>query len=640
MFRLFLTIFVFVSISQATYAAVPASITVQGRLTDAAGVPLSAGIKQFTFRIFPASVGGTEVWPGGAGEIQFVVSDAAGLWTASVGTEEPLSDAVFSDTVRWLEVTVTDGVIAPVTLPRVRLITGPFAFRVATIDGTSGGAISSKVSIGSGTTNTGINAFAAGESNTASGNWSSIPGGKNNIGDDTGSVVAGGGNNRARGKFSVVGGGGGSNPIDSNLASATQSTIVGGTRNVASAQGAFVGGGFKNTASDNSATIAGGSQNIASGSAATIGGGSLNTADGAYATVAGGIKNYALGDHSTIAGGGGSTGADSNLATGEGTAIGGGSRHVASGRFSTVSGGLHNHADGDFATIAGGGGSFTSDSNVANGLCAAVPGGTRNWANGNYSVASGRRAQALHGGTFVWGDSTDADFSSTTANQFIIRASNGVGIGTNSPEGPLHVFEASAGTITANTSSTAVFERNSTNYISVLSPDANERGILFGEPSNAAAGGIVYNPAGIPDGLSFRTGGNLNTMQLDAVGNLLVDGCVDGNNTACASDARFKKNIKTVDNAIDLIGKLRGVRYEWRNDEFVDRHFESGQQLGVIAQEVREVLPELVRERGDGYLSVEYNGLIPILLEAIKEQQRRIDKQHERILNLEKKLEQ
>jgi hypothetical protein len=58
--------------------------------------------------------------------------------------------------------------------------------------------------------------------------------------------------------------------------------------------------------------------------------------------------------------------------------------------------------------------------------CATVPGGLDNNAEGYCSFAEGRRAEALHAGSFVWADSTNADFSSTCDNQFLIRASGGV----------------------------------------------------------------------------------------------------------------------------------------------------------------------------------------------------------------------
>lgn len=82
-----------------------------------------------------------------------------------------------------------------------------------------------------------------------------------------------------------------------------------------------------------------------------------------------------------------------------------------------------------------GGGAFNTNA----GPFATVPGGERNVAGTN-SLAAGRRAKATHTGAFVWADATDADFASTASDQFLIRASGGVGIGTNRPAGAaLHV---------------------------------------------------------------------------------------------------------------------------------------------------------------------------------------------------------
>jgi hypothetical protein len=117
-------------------AAVPTNISVQGRLTDGNGSPLPAGPKSFTFRIYDAQSVGNKVWPASSGEMQTVTSGSNGIWIALVGAIEPLSDSVFSDTVRWLEISVEGA-----TLPRVRLPSGPYAYRVATIDGATGGSI-------------------------------------------------------------------------------------------------------------------------------------------------------------------------------------------------------------------------------------------------------------------------------------------------------------------------------------------------------------------------------------------------------------------------------------------------------------------------------------------------------------------
>src|SRR5262249_33369643 len=71
---------------------------------------------------------------------------------------------------------------------------------------------------------------------------------------------------------------------------------------------------------------------------------------------------------------------------------------------------------------------------------ATIPGGQDNLAGASFTFAAGRRAKANHPGSFVWADSQTTDFASTAANQFCIRASGGVGIGTGSPKrNGLHV---------------------------------------------------------------------------------------------------------------------------------------------------------------------------------------------------------
>ncbi|RKQ43271.1 endosialidase-like protein [Roseivirga pacifica] len=93
------------------------------------------------------------------------------------------------------------------------------------------------------------------------------------------------------------------------------------------------------------------------------------------------------------------------------------------------------------------------------------------------------------------------------------------------------------------------------------------------------------------------------------------------------SDKRFKQNIEVITNPIDAIKLINGVRYDWRIDEFPNRRFKTGKNIGFIAQEVRAVFPELVSESSDGYLSVSYSGLTPILVEAVKDQQETIESQ-------------
>ncbi len=73
--------------------------------------------------------------------------------------------------------------------------------------------------------------------------------------------------------------------------------------------------------------------------------------------------------------------------------------------------------------------------------------------------------------------------------------------------------------------------------------------------------------------------------------------------------------------------QMRGVNYYWKQDEFPNKGFSDGKEIGVIAQEVEKIYPELVVTDKDGYKSVQYSHLVPVLIEAIKEQQAIIESQ-------------
>src|SRR5205823_4012738 len=110
--------------------------------------------------------------------------------------------------------------------------------------------------------------------------------------------------------------------------------------------------------------------------------------------------------------------------------------------------------------------------------------------------------------------------SSTASNQFLIRASGGVGIGTTAPEALLHVAKGSAGIVAANANSIAVFEKSGNGFVSLLGPVANEVGVLFGNPNNGTDGGIIYNNPSAPSGLQIRTGTNNTRVTVLANGNV------------------------------------------------------------------------------------------------------------------------
>ena len=96
--------------------------------------------------------------------------------------------------------------------------------------------------------------------------------------------------------------------------------------------------------------------------------------------------------------------------------------------------------------------------------------------------------------------------------------------------------------------------------------------------------------------------------------------------TSVASDRRWKKNIQPLRSPLDKITGLQGVSYEWKVDEYDDLGFTEGKQVGLVAQAVERVLPELVSEDRNGYKSVSYSKLTAVLVEAVKE----LNKENER----------
>lgn len=110
------------------------------------------------------------------------------------------------------------------------------------------------------------------------------------------------------------------------------------------------------------------------------------------------------------------------------------------------------------------------------------------------------------------------------------------------------------------------------------------------------------------------------TQALTVVGNI----CWTGTAAVC-SDIRYKKNITPLKNSLNNVIQLSGVNYYWKTDEFPKQKFTVNKQIGFIAQEIEQFYPELVLTDDNGYKSVDYSRLTPILVEAIKELKTKID---------------
>jgi hypothetical protein len=116
-----------------------------------------------------------------------------------------------------------------------------------------------------------------------------------------------------------------------------------------------------------------------------------------------------------------------------------------------------------------------------------------------------------------------------------------------------------------------------------------------------------------------------------------VTGVIRCDNVSTTSDARLKKDITPLYNALDKITQLNGVEYLWRTEEYPNHQFSEDKQVGLIAQEVEPIIPEVVDQDSEGYRSIAYDALTPYLIEAIKEQQKEIDLLRQQVKALQEK---
>jgi trimeric autotransporter adhesin len=137
----------------------------------------------------------------------------------------------------------------------------------------------------------------------------------------------------------------------------------------------------------------------------------------------------------------------------------------------------------------------------------------------------------------------------------------------------------------------------------------------------------------------FNNGGNIGIGLNNPSAKLHVNGTIRSNAINETSDIRFKKNIQPIEKSLNKILQLEGVTYNWRKDEFPDNNFNNKLQYGLIAQDLEKVIPELVNTDDEGWKSVEYSHVVPLLIEAIKEQQDIIENQKKTILSNSEKIE-
>lgn len=121
---------------------------------------------------------------------------------------------------------------------------------------------------------------------------------------------------------------------------------------------------------------------------------------------------------------------------------------------------------------------------------------------------------------------------------------------------------------------------------------------------------------------------------------LEVNGQLTASSVAVVSDGRFKQEIRPLEAALAKTMKLNGVTYTWKTEDYSGRRLPEGRQPGLIAQEVELVVPEVVQTDARGYKRVSYEKLIPLLTEAIKEQDKMADAENAKLERLRQRIGQ
>lgn len=218
-------------------------------------------------------------------------------------------------------------------------------------------------------------------------------------------------------------------------------------------------------------------------------------------------------------------------------------------------------------------------------------------------------------GTNYFNIGTDA--SSTYSNSAYVAANTGVQYATSAGD---YANSAFAKANTATTNAVTADQRAVTSgvYANAAFAQAN---------TSIAAGSYANSAFGVANSKFSSSGGTISGAVTISSGGLAVTGAITatGDITAYFSDDRLKDRLGNIENALDKIELLTGFYYE-ANDLAVSMGYEKKKEIGISAQDVNLVVPEVVCKApiSDEYLTVKYDRLVPLLIEGIKELRREI----------------
>ncbi len=231
-------------------------------------------------------------------------------------------------------------------------------------------------------------------------------------------------------------------------------------------------------------------------------------------------------------------------------------------------------------------------------------------------------------------------FNTNNSERFRINSSGLVGIGNTAPISTLTVGNAT-GTIPGEITlypTTGSFEGGQINIKKSLVGSTADWIIDQYGTSAAEARLRIFNTTEA-NGIIIKENGFIGMGTSNPTVRLQVAGDIIANSIAGSSDSRFKTNILPIENPLQKVLKLRGVTFHWKTKEFPNRMFSENRALGFIAQEVEQVIPEVVQTENstEGFKSVQYDKVVALLVEAIKEQQKQIEQLQQKVKELTEK---
>ena len=235
--------------------------------------------------------------------------------------------------------------------------------------------------------------------------------------------------------------------------------------------------------------------------------------------------------------------------------------------------------------------------------------------------------------------------------QFTVLGQSGnVGIGTTNPLAKLDVVSSPS-----NESWNRVIARDSLQaaaFVGVYNINGNYGSVVGSHSGNLGAWADLWIN-GHSNGNGEVGGGTSNNVIIAGkvgIGKtgpsvaLDVAGCIKAEfatytGSSCTSDRRYKTDITPIDSSLAKITSLQGVYYNWDRKNWPNKNFPDTKQIGLIAQDVEKVVPEVVNTDKEGYKSLSYDKLAAVLIEAVKELKKTNEMQQEHIAALEKEME-